>query len=62
MATMANNHRWTNLAPRLKRYLEWRYPGLKRAHAGIVAAVVLRGCCWFRAAHRRICVRVFTIT
>jgi hypothetical protein len=41
MATMATNHLTTNLANRLRTYLSWRYPRLKKLRQLIVDAVLL---------------------
>jgi hypothetical protein len=40
METMVSNHLWTNLSPRIERYLGWRHPTLKRFHKAITRAVV----------------------
>ena len=42
MTTMASNHLLTNLDKRLRSYLEWRHPSLKRFHWGIVKAVLFK--------------------
>jgi hypothetical protein len=42
MATMADNHLWMNLEGRLKRYLSWKHPDLKRHTRAIITAVVSR--------------------
>ena len=40
MATMAQNHLWTNLAPRVMKYLRLGYPELKRLHRKITDGLV----------------------
>ena len=40
MATMATNHLWMNLERRVKTYLSWRHPDLRRQHKLIVDALV----------------------
>ena len=40
MATMATNHLWSNASHRLKRYLGWRYPHLRKDHSKIARAVL----------------------
>lgn len=40
METMVSNHLWTNLAPRIEKYLVWKHPTLKRFHKAITRAVV----------------------
>jgi hypothetical protein len=40
MATMAINHLWTNLGSRIKSYLTWKHPDLKRHLKLIVRALV----------------------
>jgi hypothetical protein len=40
MATMATNHLWTNLLPRLTAYLKWRYPNM-RGRKQIIGAVMI---------------------
>ncbi len=42
MATMATNHLWMNLAQRVKTYLSWRHPDLRRQHKLIVDALVIK--------------------
>lgn len=41
MATMAKNHLLFNADGRLKRYLSWKHPSIKRFHAGIARAVLV---------------------
>ena len=42
MATMATNHLWGNLRPRLRRYLSWKHPELKKDHTTIIEALVFK--------------------
>lgn len=42
MGTMACNHLITNLEQRLKTYLSWKHPDIKRFHGAIVRAVIMR--------------------
>ena len=42
MATMADNHLWMNLEPRLKRYMSWKYPEIKKHVNLVVKALVNR--------------------
>ncbi len=41
MATMAKNHVWTNLVPRLKRYLSWKHPDIKRKMCNLIVNAVV---------------------
>ena len=53
MATMACNHLWTNLAPRLSRFLGWRHPEVRKAlRVKIVDAVAVDPGCKLEVAFR----------
>lgn len=42
MATMASNHLWMNLEPRLKKFIRWKYPTLKGVCKRIIDSVIDR--------------------
>ena len=42
MAAMASNHLWTNVGPRLSRYLSWKHPRINRFHKAMKNALLFK--------------------